>query len=289
MNFRDPKIAVLVLAHQNSMQVATLLKMLHLNFDIYLHLDAKSKIDTQEFAMYQNVTAIKSRKIYWGSFSMVEATLDLMKIAHPRNYDRYILISGQDLPTKTAKQISEFFKRVPELEFVQGLNLKDWDKGGLDRISLFHGPSPVGTLGARKFLLRLFDFVSMKVQKYLGVNRKTRWDFYCGPQWVDLTGFAVERILQLVETAPHFVRRFNFTSCADEIFFPTALHYLGMGDRIANETLRFIDWESGPEYPRVLRVEDISRLENGSHLFARKFDEKVDKPAIDVICRKFDA
>ncbi len=287
MSQTEHKITVLVLAHKNPDQISTLLKTLGSKFDVYLHIDAKSQIRTEEFSAFPNVTAIKTRKIFWGSFSMVEATLDLMKLALPRQYDRYILISGQDLPTKTPDQISEFFQGVPEREFVQGLNLKDWDQGGLDRITLFHGPSPVGAVGARKFLLKLFDFFSIKVQKYLGFNRKTLWDFYCGPQWVDLTGFAVERILELVETAPHFVRRFKFTACADEIFFPTALHYLAMGDRIANETLRFIDWESGPEYPRTLRAEDISRLENGSHLFARKFDEQVDTYAIDVMCRKF--
>ncbi len=281
------RIAVLVLAHKNSTQVEKLLKILTLKFDVYLHIDAKSNLETNEFAIFQNVTVIKSRKISWGSFSMVQATLDLLQLAHARKYDRYILISGQDLPTKTPEQISEFFERVPDLEFVEGLNLKDWDKGGLDRISLFHGPSPVGALGLRKFLLQLFDFASMKVQKYFRVHRKTAWDFYCGPQWVDLTGFAAERILQLVESAPDFLRRFKFTSCADEIFFPTALHYLGIEDRIANQTLRFIDWESGPEYPRILRVEDISRLDNGSHIFARKFDEKVDRRAIDAVCGKF--
>ena len=36
--------------------------------------------------------------------------------------------------------------------------------------------------------------------------------------------------------------------------------------------LRYIDWESGPEFPRILNQEDKKKLLENKALFARKFN-----------------
>ena len=43
--------------------------------------------------------------------------------------------------------------------------------------------------------------------------------------------------------------------------------------------LRYIDWNSGPEYPKILTQQDfvnIKNNENSDCIFARKFSEDID-------------
>ncbi len=47
--------------------------------------------------------------------------------------------------------------------------------------------------------------------------------------------------------------------------------------------MRYVDWDSGPEYPRTLRINDYEKVMETKNLFARKFDETVDMEIIDKI------
>lgn len=273
-------IAVLVLAHKNQEQVAELCSQLS-DFDVYIHVDTKSNILLGELGTLPNVSAISTRSVYWGSFAMVQATLDLMKIAAGRGHSRYLLISGQDWPIKSSIEISEFYLGRPSTNFVQALNLRDWERGGLERVTRWHMRSPVGTTGLTNYALRLSGFVLAKIQAALKINRKSLWDFYCGPQWMDLTGEAVSAVLNLVESEPQFLKRFRGTSCSDEIFFQTALTYLGFENTFSNFQTRYIDWKSGPEHPRTLRISDLGALSQSDALFARKVDAQIDDSVIE--------
>ena len=42
-------------------------------------------------------------------------------------------------------------------------------------------------------------------------------------------------------------------------------------ETIINYDLRYIDWESGPEFPKVLNENDFDSLKTSLGLFARKF------------------
>lgn len=44
----------------------------------------------------------------------------------------------------------------------------------------------------------------------------------------------------------------------------------------SNMALRYIDWKTGPQYPRVLNENDFDKIKNSNCLFARKFDENID-------------
>jgi hypothetical protein len=47
-------------------------------------------------------------------------------------------------------------------------------------------------------------------------------------------------------------------------------------DTIVDDNLRAINWDEGPEYPKIWRSNDFERLTESGKLFARKFDENVD-------------
>ena len=57
---------------------------------------------------------------------------------------------------------------------------------------------------------------------------------------------------------------------------------------VENESLRYVNWTDGPEYPKTLRLEDYAKIMNSNKLFARKFDETIDKEIIEKIYEKID-
>ena len=93
--------------HKNDEQVNRLINHLSKDFDIFVHIDQRSSLKIRESG---NVFVYKKHKVYWGSFNQIMATLYLLKKAFKKGYDRYILISGQDLPIKTNEEIKIFFE-----------------------------------------------------------------------------------------------------------------------------------------------------------------------------------
>lgn len=275
------RVAVLILAHKNPDQLGKLVLSLVRTFDVFVHIDKKARFNSCDLPRVVNLRVVKKHKISWGSFAMVEATLDLIRLAGPQNYARFILISGQDLPIKSNGEILKFYSEHSDTNFMQSLNLKDWDSGGLERVTHWHFRSPIGTRGLAKLALRISGFALSTVQKRLGFSRKMEWEFFCGSQWVDLTGETARAILSLTEANPAFLRRFRATTCSDEIFFQTAVHFLGLENTCSPAQTRYIDWSSGPEFPRTLRISDLEQLQASPALFARKFDSATDNEVID--------
>ena len=112
------KFAYLILAHHQPKQLLRLVKAIYTpNTVIYIHLDLKrdSKPFTTLFARHHltDVLFIKDRvNVYWGGFSMVKATLNLMqKASADYPYKYYHLLSGSDFPIKSNEYIARFFSK----------------------------------------------------------------------------------------------------------------------------------------------------------------------------------
>jgi hypothetical protein len=67
------------------------------------------------------------------------------------------------------------------------------------------------------------------------------------------------------------------------MFFQTVTHRLGIGNCSTDGCLRYIDWNTGPEFPRTLRREDFEKISQSNALFARKLDERLDPNLIELL------
>ena len=269
------RIAILMLVHNNEQQVQRLINHLSNDFDIYIHIDKRSKLKINK---YLNVFFYKKYKTYWGSYNLVLATLYLLRKAFKNIYDRYILISGQDLPIKTNNEIIKYFQNN-NTEYINIRKIPTSDGWPtMDRLTAY-------TLD-NKNICRIKRKLLYIINKYF--PRKLEYDFYGGSQWTNYTHNCVKRIFDYLKNDKKYILRFFWTSCADEIFFQTiiAKSYERENEKIQNADLRYIDWHSGPEYPKILRKEDFEKITYSNALFARKFDENVDKEIIDKIYMK---
>lgn len=263
-------IAIMIIAHKNEDQINRLIKHLSKDFDIYVHIDVRSSLSINKL---KNVYVYKKYKAYWGSFNLIMVTIHLLEKAFNRGYERYILISGQDLPIKTNREIKLLFlnNNSEYLDIEKIPTQRGWPN--MNRLTKYYPNHSNGKIYNKEIL---------------GLKpRKLDYEFYGGSQWTNYTHNCVKRILEYLENNRKYINRFMWTLCADEIFFQTIINQLS-GLEITNDCLRYINWIDGPESPRILRKVDYARIVQSGAIFARKFDDKVDKKIIEMIYEKIE-
>jgi len=277
------KIAIVMLIHRKDEQTVRLIRYLSRDFHVFVHIDKKSSVCPEDI-IDQNVYAYKELKVYWGGYSQILAVQFLLEKAFKKGYDRYLLISGQDLPIKSNEQIIRFFydndKEYISIE--EKVEKGTRQKGGLDRVTKYW-PNWFHRGGSLwdKYLFSLQYFLFAVYSKVS--PRATKYDFYKGPNWLNITHGCLEKIMKFLDDHPEYIRRFKWTNCADEFFYQTIVMQLE-NLQIENDSLRYIDWND-IEYPKVLRDEDYQKLTESHCLFARKFDANIDMEIINRVYR----
>jgi len=271
---KERKIAIMMLIHRDTEQERRLINHLSKDFDVYVHIDKRTSVEIENA---EGVFVYKKYKTYWGSFNQIMATLFLLKKAFENRYERYILISGQDLPITTNEKIKMFFENNNKeyLGFVKIPNPVGWPD--LDRIIGYQ----INCFNRKSLLFKILKKTVSSVTEKI-MPRKLDYDFYGGSSWTNYTDGCVKKILEYLENNPAYIKRFKWTYCADEIFYHTIINQLD-GIELVNATLRYADWSDSSERPKTLKKEDYEKIMSSDRLFARKFDLNVDNDIIEMI------
>lgn len=264
------KIAHLILAHNNPVQLTRLINtLLHPDADIYIHLDGKA--DAGPFSSIltiPNVYFIQNRtKVYWGSYSIVQATVNSFTeiLAAKKGYDYINLLSGNDYPIKSTKQIHQFLGQNLGRIFMEYLTQdSDWWQSIKTRVTRyhltdFHFP---GCYNAQVLLNKILPLRKAPPSLVL-VGRS---------QWLTLTPASAQYVVDYLEANPKIRRFFRFSWGADEIAIQSILYNSPFKDNIENNNYRYIDWSEQKASPKTLTMADADKLSNSPCLFARKFD-----------------
>ncbi len=284
------KHAYLILAHNNFYTLKVLLKLLdNENNDIYMHIDKKTRNVPKEeilsVVQKSNLHWVTPIKTYWGHSSLVNAELKLIKTAILNGEYEYLhLISGVDLPLKKQSEIHKFFEDNKGKEFVGFSNFKNNYE---DRVKYYYWLQKYEKNS--KITAKLQEILT-KFQKILKVNRlkNSNINIQKGCQWVSITGDFAKYIIKQEKWIQKF---FANTNCSDELLMQTILINSPFAKNIYNKNdeykscLREIDWERGSPY--VWKKEDKDILLSSNNIFARKFDENVDKEIMKIIMNNF--
>ena len=281
------KQAILIIAHNNFGTLEKIIECLDSDyFDLYVHIDLKSK----NFNLEELSKIPKKSKIYiynkynvrWADFSQVECELFLLKQAVSNGiYTYFHLISGVDMPLKSPKAIYDFFEKNKGKEFVH-FHTSEFPNYKYDWIKYYW---VFRKFSRKSKILYVLEYISIKIQKLFHINRIKNLEikFMTGANWFSITNDFVEYLLSQEDK---FKKIFNHTRSADEIFMQTVLYnskfkkdlYYSKFDDNYISCMRFIDWNRGNPY--VFKITDYDDLVNSKYLFARKFDENVDKEII---------
>ena len=279
------KITYLILAHDEPAHLERMIEALdHPNAEFIIHIDKKSNTRsffTGKLQGFKNVFFLKKRlPVSWGGFSMVEATLNLVRAALRQNKKGYlILLSGHDFPVKPADYIYNFLVSNYGTEFLESFALpySTWDmNGGLGRIAYYWFIDKVGLDDSRRLYY---------IQKKAGLIRPYFQDFtpYGGAQWWTLTCECADYIVKYIRFNTVYKEFYELTYIPDEMFFHSIILNSPFKKNVLNNNLRYIDWNTGPEYPRVLTNDDLEKIIGSERLWARKFSSAKDYGILDQI------
>ena len=108
---------------------------------------------------------------------------------------------------------------------------------------------------------------------------------YKGTQWFGITSELRDYIIEYLQDNEWYIKAFKNSLCGDEIFFHTIIYNSKFRENIYQDydksnicyqALRYIDWKTGPDYPRILNENDFEKIKDTECIFARKFDENLD-------------
>ncbi|WP_157147669.1 beta-1,6-N-acetylglucosaminyltransferase [Brachyspira pilosicoli] len=267
------KNCILILAHKNHNQIMRLINHLKTDFDLYVHIDKRNKLNIKSF---DNVNVYKEFKTYHGGVSLVIATLFLIEEAYKNNYDRYIFISGQDVPLKTNKEIINFFDTNKNKEYISYESINN-SEAMYKEMSFRLNSYNFGKLYRLIFHRNIRELLS----NFPLIKRTTPENIYYGSQWWNLTNNAIKYILDYTKQNPNFLKRFNYTWGSDEFYFQSILLNSEFKDNCINDCLRYLIWGVGT--PINFTIKDYDDIKNNinNNIFARKFDENIDNDIID--------
>lgn len=217
------RVAFLILAHGDAPQLVRLCRALQPH-SVFIHIDAKAPafpLDT--FTALPNVTqATPSVKVHWGDFSMVQATLNLIKAAQDKGqFDRFVLLSGSCYLAKPLAALEALFVQNPRREWIALTQIQ--------RASHLYN-----MIGRRWRMSPLVKHKGIDSKLRLGWNKISKWigrDLereiqmkpYFGSQWWALTDDCIAMVLEFVKSHPAFVEAYKSVYAADEHFFQTII------------------------------------------------------------------
>jgi len=311
------KIAYLLIVHNNAELVARSIRKLDSgNAWFFVHVDRKSDLAEFKTALQHpqgRVVFTKRRSsIFWMGYSMVAATLELMRLARScgrelgMNFDYHVLLSGADYPLKSSQEIEETLARSSPRNFLMFWKLHDLPEW-LHKVEQFHyldsrwhnqRASPV-FFGKIQMPFYHIEWARRVIHRFLPKRRLPLGMVpYGGSQWWMLTSEAVDYVLDQVQREPSVLRFFRFTHSPDELAFQTILmnspfrktiegrfDYEMFIDawkngsdpdfvtaKVQSSNLRYIDWDPAREFPSILDERDYAKIVESHCLFGRKMD-----------------
>ena len=278
----------LILAHKKPDQIAKLISTLsHENTYFFLHIDQKINVKIfDDLKKVRTCIFIKKRvKCDWGSFGLVQATLNsmveieaFMNLKYQKINYHLIQISGEDLPLKSNNFIQNYLASKPETSFINHWLLpnKKWWNGGMFRFESIY-LIPYNRYPKTHFWLNKIVKNSF-LKRYIAINQIGQnipnLKLFGALQWMILSKKMVAFVINNANDKK-FNRIFKYVLAPDEIYFPTLIYHFDKEKifQIENIPTHLVIFEGNKPNPEYLKIQDLEKhKDNNDYLFARKFD-----------------
>jgi hypothetical protein len=273
------QLAHLILCHANPGQVGRLIKSLaHRNAHIYIHVDKKADITPfLQLAEHSGVYFIEKReKVYWGGYSMVQATINGFQqiLSSGIKYDYINLLSGQDYPLKSAAEIQGFLAANPGKAFMNSLSSDRVAQEMANRVKQYYFAE----------LSFKGKYTAERIVKTLFPRRFPQgFEIVCQSQWFTMPSACATYIVDFLKNNSGIKRSFRHMWAPDEIALQSILHNSPFRNNIVCSALRYEDWSEGKPSPKLLTMADAEKLTASGKYFARKFDNNTDSRILDYL------
>lgn len=270
------KIAFLLLAHRDPDRLLAQTKALTAHGDyLIIHWDrraSKRSWDKIQAGLKGNPNVAFAPRVRcgWGEFSLVQASLNMIKTAKKTFTDitHYYLMSGDCYPTKTRAYFDQYLAGGKDFIEIKDFFRSGWIRTGIkeDRLVYRHYFNE----RSRKWLF----YASLNLQRRMGWDRPLPKDLSIkiGSQWWILRASTIDQVLGLLDRRKDITKFFKTTWIPDETFFQTLVDHLVPEDEVEKHPpthLTFSDYG----IPVVFYRDHMDFLQRQPRLSARKISK----------------
>lgn len=288
------KIAYLLVAHKNPEQVNMFINQL-LQYgacDVYVHVDKKNPDLFNKIISSPNVFKYSKYDVRWGSFEIVKAAVELMRMVKNsgRKYTHMYFGSGHDLLVK--KGLYEYLENNSETVFLHIVGeIKDDNRESARyRICWPHKLMIRDDLHPYRFI-RIIMQILCSLGLVINKNRKQLKQsvrFYEGRTWFIAPMNVLLYIIDYLERNPDYVDFWENSLASDLMFFQTIIMNSPYADKVEDE-LMFVNFGktfATMNHPLNITPEMDDKIEKGKFYCARKFELNEDSDAIKYFLEK---
>ena len=214
------RLAFLILAHQDPAQLERLCRRLA-GHAIFVHIDDRAAgFPVDAITAIPGVVVVPRVPVFWGDFSVVEATLSLLRTALAQGrFDRYVLLSGACSPLRPLPELEQAFTEAPLREWISLTPIA----AGSHLQTMIGRRWRMAPLLTNPALDRKLRAVWNKITKTLprDISSETGMTPYFGNQFWALTNACVQHVLSYMAAHPEYVRAYRTVYAPDEHFFHT--------------------------------------------------------------------
>jgi len=295
-------VAYLILAHADIPHLRRLVAALPADSIKLVHLDRKCAA-APNLSDLPNAVVLDNRiPVYWADFSVVEATLLLLRAAlRLKQIERIVLLSGSCYPIRSDDDILDFFSSRPTDNFIKAFAIEQASLLYRSKLTQIHfgETSVVRLTGSNRPAL---VHAMARGLTLLQVWRRRDWRRslaplkpYFGSQWWAITRACGEYVMER-HVAYRGLRFFEQCFAPDEMYFHTIVAnspfgrgnivpFEGRGNwRLAN--LHLIN-EGSLRY--VFGKADLDRVLQSNKLFVRKVNSEQSGALLDALDARRDA
>ena len=316
----------IILAYKLPEQMARLIRRLSYGDRTFFYVHVDRNFDMEPFvkacAGLSNVkflTGDDRVHSYWGDFGTVKATLNAMRlIVKERRPGFIILLSGQDYPIRSNREIDDFLEAQADHDFSVHFALPSKTRwrhtdGGKKRLEYYHvslhrpgreieyvdiQPGCFDRLNLKKclYLLRFRPELAWRLPQFLFFRRRIPdcLNYYGSETWWVMRTSSAAAILEFLDRNPRVVAFFKYVSVPEEIMFASLLKTLpACRDQVIDSSLRLICWnDTHSSSPKLFTIQDQALISKARQqkdlLFARKFDSTRDAAVMDWLDKLLD-
>ena len=288
------KMAYLILVHKNPEQVNMFIEQL-LNYgdcDIYIHVDKKAENIIPDIRKDNRIYVVSKYSVSWGSFEIVKAAIELMKmVTNSRmDYTHMYFGSGQDLLVK--KGLYEYLSKNRDKIFLRINGKIDNSRRASARYRICwpHKLMIRNDLHPYRFIRIAMQFLC-KFGIVVRPNKKTiknKVTFYEGRTWFIAPIDVLEYIVDYVKNNPDYVDFWENSLASDLMFFQTIIMNSRYVGNVEDELMyvKFGETFSTMNHPLTITMDDVEKIDDGNFYCARKFEISESQESIEYYLRR---
>lgn len=306
------KVVYLIFAYNLQEQIIRLAKAIvhgSQTAHVFIHYDAK--IGYFDQALLQGTPRVdiipNPISVEWGDWSQVKAVLNSLNYIYKQvEFDWFVVLSGQDFPTKPISSFESFLDHsdydaylearpqdnVPrENHTIARYYYRHWK---IPNFKYTHKFPAILRASWKRFLESLPEGEGLLTYIWAPHGRPNRLgirsmrvpfgpDFVCwqGSDWFIFSRRAVDYLLEFIDRRPDVVCHYMHTFIPSESFYQSIL-YNAKDLRMHNDNLRFAIWnDESDSGPKTLTHSDLPAVVDSHAFFARKFDVDIDSEVLD--------